>query len=79
MKGKIKGNQAKTRKKPAPPALPVKREGVAPLLGCISRRTGWRELPLPEGAFRPEQPEKKPFTMQDVYESMKKKNEEGEA
>jgi hypothetical protein len=34
-------------------------------------------LPFPEGAFRPEQPEKKPFTMQEVYESMKKKKEEG--
>lgn len=76
MKGKIKGNQVKMRKKQVPP-LPVGKEGLIPFLGFVSRCTGWRELPLPEGVFHPEQPRKKPFTMLDVYESMKKKNEEG--
>lgn len=77
MKGKIKGNPVNIRKKKVPP-LPGGKEGLVSFLGFVSRRTGWRELPLPEGAFfQPEQPRKKPFTMLDVYESMKKKNEEG--
>lgn len=76
MKGKIKGNPVNIRKKQVSPLQGVK-EGLVPFLGFVSRRTGWRELPLPEGAFQPEQPRKKPFTMLDVYESMKKKNEEG--